>query len=240
MSFARTTPRSPTRTVITALCSVAGSSTVHCVLRARHQSTVGEHAATGSATGPAPRAARASRCACRRRSVIASVSRYVPPGCDGRSSVPLTVIGPVPGSSEKSNDRSMNAVSTRAVVRIVAAVSWPSSEHLQTAVLLQLEAVIGSRRLADGEADLLAAVVDAAPDRGRAVAREIGRKVGRRRLHVRAIDEHRHRRQSTPTRTRNASGRVSARGRGLKSVISDGYDSFIGPSTRSGRPGRQA
>ena len=39
--------------------------------------------------------------------------------------------------------------------------------HLQAAVLLQFEAVVGGHHLADGEADLLAAVVDAAPLRPR-------------------------------------------------------------------------
>ena len=44
-----------------------------------------------------------------------------------RSTRPATEIGPVPGSSENSNDRSTKASSTRAVVRIFAAAGAPSS-----------------------------------------------------------------------------------------------------------------
>ena len=64
--------------------------------------------------------------------------------------------------------------------------------HLEPAVLLQLEPVIGRDDLADGEANLLAAVVDAAPLCGRAVTREVGGEVGRRGHEVGAVHEHRH------------------------------------------------
>ena len=64
--------------------------------------------------------------------------------------------------------------------------------ELQAAVFLQLEAIFGRLDLADGEADLLAAVVDAAPLRGRSVAGEIGREVPRRSLEIGAIDHHAH------------------------------------------------
>src|SRR5882724_13318065 len=62
--------------------------------------------------------------------------------------------------------------------------------HLQAAVLLELEAVVFLQRLADGEADLLAAVIHAAPLRAGAVARKIRRKARRRRLDERPVDEH--------------------------------------------------
>ena len=65
--------------------------------------------------------------------------------------------------------------------------------HLEAAVFLQLEASIGRDGLADREADLLAAVVHAAPVRGRAVVREVGRKVGGRDLEIGAVHEHHHR-----------------------------------------------
>src|SRR5580765_1663857 len=52
----------------------------------------------------------------------------------------------------------------------------PEQRHLQAAVLLELEAVISGNGLTDGEADFLAAVVDAVPRRVGAVAREIGRQ----------------------------------------------------------------
>ena len=105
-------------------------------------------------------------------------------------------------------------------------------EHLQATVLLQLEAVLRTRGLADSEADLLAAVVDAAPDRRRAVARQVGGEIPRRRLHVRAIDEHSH---HTPPRDedeeRKRPGQRSREGpeEGHRRWI---YDWSIGPRTR--------
>ena len=57
---------------------------------------------------------RAPRCACRRGRDDGRASRS-----QRRSSVPRTSIGPVPGSSENSNDLSAKLRSTRAVVRIV-------------------------------------------------------------------------------------------------------------------------
>ena len=119
------------------------------------------------------------------------------------STRPATSIGPVPGSSEKSNDRSANAaIDARGGVDASAARGRAEQRHLQAAVFLQLEAVIGRHGLADGEADLLAAVVHAAPLRGRAVAREIGREVGGRRLEIGAVHEHAP--STRPRRTRKA------------------------------------
>src|SRR5687767_10548314 len=60
-------------------------------------------------------------------------------------------------------------------------------QHLQASVLLELEPVIGPRGLADGETDLLATVVDAVPDRGRPVARQVRRQARGRRLQVLAV-----------------------------------------------------
>jgi hypothetical protein len=36
--------------------------------------------------------------------VMARLSRYIPPGDEGAPTLPLTIVGPVPGSSENSND----------------------------------------------------------------------------------------------------------------------------------------
>ena len=72
--------------------------------------------------------------------------------------------------------------------------------HLQPAVFLQLEAVVDRHHLPDGEADFLAAVVDASPLRFGAVAGQIGGQV-RRRLEVRLLDERGH--GQRPGRQRN-------------------------------------
>ncbi len=73
--------------------------------------------------------------------------------------------------------------------------------HLQPAVLLQFEAVVDRHHLPDGEADFLAAVVDAPPLRFGAVAGQVGGQV-RRRLEVGLLDQRGHgqrpRRQRDP------------------------------------------
>ena len=84
------------------------------------------------------------------------------------------------------------AIDAAPSVRIAAARRGAEQRHLQARVLQQLEAVGGRHGLADGEADLLAAVVDAAPLRRRAVAREVGRQVERPRLQVGAVQHDAH------------------------------------------------
>jgi hypothetical protein len=64
--------------------------------------------------------------------------------------------------------------------------------HLQPPVFLQLEAVALGQRLADGEADLFAAIIDAAPHGGRSVAREIGRERRARGFEIRTAQQQRH------------------------------------------------
>ena len=168
-------------TVTGALRSVAGSKMVHCWCE---PGPAGRRraAAKDSATGRALRRARAFRCAC--PADVIAITRRERPRCARRRGP--DAIAPVPGSSENSNDRS--AKFDRRGPRVQRRGRRRAEQrHLQAAVFLQLEAVVGADRLADGEADLVAAVVDASPLRGRTVARQIGREVRRRTPEVRAV-----------------------------------------------------
>ena len=107
------------------------------------------------------------------------------------STRPRTSIGPVPGSSENSK-----ACSANALVDVRGGADRrrrrrAEQRHLQPAVLLEIEPLAVRHGLADGEADLLAAVVDAAPDRARSRSAR-GRWRGCRRLEIRPVDQHRH------------------------------------------------
>jgi hypothetical protein len=62
--------------------------------------------------------------------VIASARRHALVD-DGPSTVPLTSIGPVPGSSENSKLRSVKLLSTRAVGVVCALRVLAEEEHLQ-------------------------------------------------------------------------------------------------------------
>ena len=200
-----------------ALCRVAGSSTVHswCVpgtsrlfARSRDRFCV-----TTGASGRSRVSVRVAP-----PDVIARFRCHVAVG-EGPSTVPFTTIGPVPGSSENSKLR-------RVKLRIDACRRadprgrvLAEEQHLQPAVFLQLESVIGSRGLADGEADLLAAVVHAAPHGRGAVARQVSREVGVMTTGRTIVATSVAIVATQATRTRNANGRVMARGNGLKSVI---------------------
>ncbi len=116
----RTTSRPPTSIVTGAFLIVAGSNIVH------------SWRAPAARPSLARRRARLSISAGGSASVRVSV-RDVPPLVIVSESVrpfnvPLTETGPVPGSREKSNDRSSNARSTRAVVRMMAGVVAPRSD----------------------------------------------------------------------------------------------------------------
>ena len=139
-----------------ALRSVAGSKTSPLMLRARHEAAVARAAATGSATAPAARQ-------------LAALGARAAGVCDRRAS------GGVPSSAPAIVDRAGAGIERELerVQREGAVHAARSSDargrgraeqrHLQAAVLRELEPVVGRERLADGEADLLAAVVDAAP-----------------------------------------------------------------------------
>ena len=160
-----TTSRAWTSRVIGALRRVAGSKTETCSVW----------------PGWRPRAAR-TRGRLRERAGGSSSSRVSFRSPEGvrivrsrrrPSSVPRISVGPVPASSANENRWSAKARST--VARLVRRTRRAGAEegHLQPAVLPHLVAGVGGRRLADREADLVAAVVDAAPLRRGAVVREV-------------------------------------------------------------------
>ena len=164
----RTSSRLPTSTTIGALCSVAASKIVQRwrapVTRppfARRRDRLSDRAGGSVISRTSVRVLPAD--------VTASVSR-VPSSC------PRTPIGPVPGSSENSNERSWKSLSTLRRRADRHRRRRAEQRHLQPAVFLELEPVVLLERLADGEPDLLAAVVDAVPHGRRRVAREIGRE----------------------------------------------------------------
>ena len=164
---ARTTSRASTSTVMDEFRSVAGSKTGTVeggpgaeARRGQPAGEVqGEGRRLGQVAGLGPRARRGLR---RELADAGPVAQ-----------APLTSTAPVPGSSENEKDRSANALSTRATVRMRAAVEAPSSVIWMLAVLLELVAVAGGDGLRHREADLLPAVVDALPLRGGAVARQV-------------------------------------------------------------------
>ena len=183
----RTISRAPTFTVTGALRRVAGSNMLHRWLE------------PGASPSSASRRTRLSesigRSARRRTSVrvrpplVIEISRSRP------RTVPPILIGPVPGSSANSNDCSSNARFTRRGRAQRGDRVRAQQRHLQLSVFLQLEAAFVASLacrdrhcLAHGEADLLAAVVHAAPLRRRAVPREVGREIAGR-VHVGPLDE---------------------------------------------------
>ena len=124
---------------------------VHRHRRVGQRGRVEHHEAVGGAVGEAGAGQAATqvehqgrrlgerprlRCGCRRRCGSSSVSLRP-------SSRPDMVSGPVPGSSEKSKERSVKARSTRAVVLQDGRRGGAEQRHLQPAVFLQLEAVVG-------------------------------------------------------------------------------------------------
>ena len=109
-----------------------------------------------------------------------------------RRGVPATMIGPVPGSSEKVERLEREGLVDARRGLEHGGAGGAEQRHLQAAVFLQLEAVSVRQGLADGKADLLAAIVDAAPLRRGAVSGEIGGQVRRRRLNVGAMHEQAH------------------------------------------------
>ena len=156
-------PRAPPRagrprSTTGALRSVAGSKTDHSWRAPGDEPAARQPARQVQRRARAAPPARAPRCGCRRRrdaSSVEATARRRAPHLDG----------PVPGSSENSNDAQREAAVDAGRGARSRRGRRAEQRHLQPAVLLQLEPVVGRHRLADGEADLLAAVVDAAPRR---------------------------------------------------------------------------
>ena len=185
---------------------VAGSKTVHCcVVPGVRPSAARRRPRLSISAGGSISCARFG--ACPRRA--ADLERE-------RQAVEAALDRPSGRCRDRARSRttcSANARSTCAVVFRIAAVVRAEQRELQAAVFLQLEAIVGGLHLADGEADLLAAVVHAAPLRGRAVARKIGGEVAGRRLKIGAIDHHAHRRDPRDQREERERARDGARQR---------------------------